>query len=74
MAAGPWAGAAGAWGQAADMPGDRLRRILAELSDGENVWPAARLCAVGPQLTGMKGAGVMLMSDDVPRGSLCSSD
>ena len=56
------------------MPGDRLRRILGELSSGESVWPAARLCAVGPQLTGMKGAGVMLMSDDVPRGSLCSSD
>ena len=56
------------------MPGDRLRRILAALSDGESMWPAARLCAVGPQLTGMKGAGVMLMSDDVPRGSLCSSD
>ncbi len=56
------------------MPGDRLRRILAELSDGETMWPAARLCAVGPHITGMKGAGVMLMSDDLPRGSLCSSD
>jgi hypothetical protein len=56
------------------MPGDRLRRILAELSDGESRWPAARLCAVGPQITGMKGAGVMLMSGDLPRGSLCSSD
>jgi hypothetical protein len=56
------------------MPGDRLRRILAELSDGEAIWPAARLCSVGPQITGMKGAGVMLMSDDLPRGSLCSSD
>lgn len=56
------------------MPGDRLRRIMAELSDGESVWPAARLCAVGPQITGMQGAGVMLMSDDLPRGSLCSSD
>ena len=56
------------------MPGDRLSRILAELSDGESMWPAARLCAVGPQITGMKGAGVMLMSDDLPRGSLCSSD
>jgi hypothetical protein len=56
------------------MPGDRLRRVLAELSDGESMWPAARLCAVGPLITGMKGAGVMLMSDDLPRGSLCSSD
>ena len=56
------------------MPGDRLRRILAELSDGESTWPAARLCAVGPQFAGMNGAGVMLMSGDIPRGSLCGSD
>src|SRR6266851_4478224 len=56
------------------MPGDRLRRILAELSDGESMWPAARLCAVGPQITGSNGVGVMLMSGDIPSGSLCSSD
>lgn len=56
------------------MPGERLRRILAELSDGESMWPAAQLCAVGPRITGMNGAGVMLMSGDIPRGSLCTSD
>ena len=56
------------------MPGERLRRILAELSDGEIMWPAARLCAVGPQITGANGLGVMLMSGDIPSGSLCSSD
>src|SRR5882757_5892376 len=56
------------------MPGDRLRRILAELSDGESMWPATRLCAVGPQITGSNGVGVMLMSGDIPSGSLCSSD
>ena len=56
------------------MPGERLRRILAELSDGESMWPAARLCAVGPQITGANGVGVMLMSGDIPSGSLCSSD
>jgi hypothetical protein len=56
------------------MPGERLRRILAELSDGESTWQAARLCAVGPRFTGMNGVGVMLMSGDIPRGSLCSSD
>ena len=54
------------------MPGDRLRRILAELSDGESIWTATRLCAVGPQITGANGIGVMLMSGDIPRGSLCS--
>jgi len=56
------------------MPGDRLRRILAELSDGESTWPVARLCTVGPQITGSNGVGVMLMSGDIPSGSLCSSD
>ena len=56
------------------MAGDRLRRILAELADGESSWPAARLCAVGPQITGANGVGVMLMSGDIPSGSLCSSD
>jgi len=56
------------------MPGDRLRRILAELSDGESTWQAARLCTVGPQITGSNGVGVMLMSGDIPSGSLCSSD
>jgi hypothetical protein len=35
---------------------------------------AARLCAVFPQIAGVTGAGVMLMSGDVPRGSLCTTD
>ena len=44
------------------MPGDRLRRILAELgAGGDGLW-AARLCAVFPQIGGVTGAGVMLMS------------
>jgi hypothetical protein len=38
------------------------------------MWPAARLCVVGPQITGANGVGVMLMSGDIPSGSLCSSD
>ncbi len=58
----------------ADVPGDRLRRVLAVLSDGESTWPAARLCAVGPQIAGVNGAGVMLMAGDIPHGSLCASD
>jgi hypothetical protein len=56
------------------VPGTRLRRILAELSDGDGAWPAARLCEVCPRIAGVNGAGVMLMSGDVPRGSLCTSD
>ena len=56
------------------MPGDRLRRIVAELSDGEGPWAAARLCEVCPRIAGVEGAGVMLMSGDIPSGSLCTSD
>lgn len=33
-----------------------------------------RLCEVGADVTCMGGAGVMLMSGDVPSGSLCSSN
>jgi len=53
---------------------DRLHRILRELSAEGSAWPASRLCAVCPRITGMNGAGVMLMSGDIPRGSLCASD
>jgi GAF domain len=56
------------------MPGDRLRRILAELSDSPGPWSAARLCQVCPRIAGVEGAGVMLMSGNIPRGSLCTSD
>jgi hypothetical protein len=33
-----------------------------------------RLCMALPELAGVSGAGVMLMSGDVPRGSLCATD
>ena len=71
----PAARRAAAWGRAADMAGDRLHRILAELSaGGADVWSSARLCAVCPGIAGVTGAGVMLMSGEIPRGSLCASD
>src|SRR5437762_14209594 len=63
-----------AWDRAADMAGDGLRRRLAELSAWEGAWSAAWLCAVCPQVTGVSGAGIMLMSGDIPRGSLGSTD
>ena len=56
------------------MAGDRLLRILAELGAEGKGWSAARLCAVCPQIVGVTGAGVMLMSGDVPRGSLCATN
>src|SRR5436190_12088519 len=63
-----------AWDWAADMAEDGLRRRLAELSGWEGAWSAAWLCAVCPQITGVGGAGIMLMSGDVPGGSVGTSD
>ena len=39
-----------------------------------DAWSSARLCAVCPGIVGVNGAGVMLMSGDIPRGSLCTSN
>jgi hypothetical protein len=55
--------------------GDRLHRILAELSaGGADSWSSARLCEMGPAIVGVDGAGVMLMSGDIPGGSLCTTN
>ncbi len=56
------------------MAGDRLRRILTVVAAGGKPWSSTRLCGACPELVGVSGAGVMLMSGDVPRGSLCASD
>jgi len=52
------------------MARDRFARILAELSAADGAWPVARLCAACPRILGVNGAGIMLMSGDIPRGSL----
>ena len=56
------------------MAGDRLHRILAALSAEGDAWSSPRLCAVSSGVVGASGAGVMLMSGEIPRGSLCSSN
>lgn len=56
------------------MAGGRISRILAELSADGDGWSPRRLCEVTRDLVGISGAGVMLMSGDVPRGSLCTTD
>ena len=56
------------------MAGDRLRWVLAEFSAGGEGLSSARLGAVCPGIAGVSGAGVMLMSDDKPHGSLCATD
>src|SRR5438874_129155 len=56
------------------MAGDRLHRILAALSGGGESWSSAQLCTVCRGIVDVSGAGVMLMSGDMPRGSLGSTD
>jgi hypothetical protein len=55
--------------------GERLARILAALeTTGGGRRSPARLCDVAADIVGVAGAGVMLMSGDVPHGSLCTTN
>jgi hypothetical protein len=55
--------------------GERRLRILARLADAGGGDPGPKcLCEVSAEVTGMTGAGIMLMSGDAPRGSLCTTD
>lgn len=57
------------------MPGERLLRILGQMKPGAaEGGGTARLCEVSAQVVEMTGAGIMLMSGGVPRGSVCSTD
>jgi GAF domain-containing protein len=50
-------------------------RILARLvGAGTRELETSRLCQVGAEVTGMSGAGIMLMSGDLPQGSACTSN
>ncbi len=59
------------------MSGERRMRILAQLADGDDgqdgELAAARLCEVCRSVTGMTGAGIMLMSGELPLGSVCTT-
>ena len=54
------------------MAGPRMLRILTLLASREV--GTARLCTVSADAVEMSGAGIMLMSDEIPSGSICSSD
>lgn len=54
---------------------DRRLRILELLiGSGSADLETGHLCAVSTQVAGMTGAGITLMSDDAPRGSICTTD
>jgi len=52
---------------------DRRLRILSELNKASGR-ATGTLCEVGAKVTKMSGAGIMLMSGDVPRGSVCTTN
>jgi hypothetical protein len=55
--------------------GDRLQRILALLTTNNTEEPTSeRLGEVCADVTAMTGAGIMLMSDDLPAGSVCATN
>jgi GAF domain-containing protein len=53
---------------------DRRRVVLERLLGDDQGLSTKQLCAVCVDVTGVTGAGIMLMAGDVARGSVCSSD
>lgn len=54
---------------------NRLAEILAALPAGpEATWSASRLCELSREVVGVDGAGVMLISGDLPVGTLWTTD
>jgi GAF domain-containing protein len=57
------------------MAGERRRLLIAQLGGAEAPdFETKRLCEVCAEVTEMSGAGIMLMSGDVPRGSVCTTN
>jgi hypothetical protein len=55
------------------MPAERLLRILTLLSTAATPGER-RLCDVAAEVTGMSGAGVMLLAEGRPHASICTTD
>lgn len=54
--------------------GRRRLELLARIVDPSGDLHTQRLCDVCADATGVTGAGIMLMSGEVPRGSVCTTD
>ena len=62
-------------GRPLDVAADRLVRILALLASEDDTGRGHRqLCEVAAEVTGMSGAGIMLLDSAGPQGSLCTTD
>lgn len=54
---------------------DRLAEILADMSTGpDGTCSSVRLCELTREVVGVSGAGIMLMSGELPLGTLCTTD
>ena len=56
------------------MPSQLHQRLLSKVMDGVKVLDTDRLCEVCVDVTGTSGAGIMIMSGDIPTGSLQTSN
>lgn len=56
------------------MAGERRARILDRLVSEGGQLDLPTVCRVGAEITGMTGGGIMLMSGEIPRGSVCATD
>jgi hypothetical protein len=57
-----------------NVAGDRLTRILTELAAADASGRTRSLCEVAASVTELSGAGIMLLGDELPQGSLCRTD
>ena len=53
---------------------DRRLELLARIVEPSGELDTQRLCEVCAEVTGATGAGIMLMSGEIQRGSVCTSD
>jgi hypothetical protein len=57
------------------LPDDRMATILKEIASREDdSFGTLVLCEVAAEVTGACGASIMLLSDELARGSLCTTD
>jgi GAF domain len=56
------------------VPEQRRLRILSLLFDRGANFQTARLCEVCAEVTSMSGAGIMLMFEDAPQGTVCTTN
>jgi hypothetical protein len=56
------------------MPRDRLIRVLTRLARDDGTGATTRLCTTSAEIIEMTGAGIMLLADDQPQASLCTTN